>query len=295
MNLTDFQKKLIWGAGILSIICLWIAFPFIFKLLIEAYKFPEDFKDLGPFGDIYGSLNTLISSIALCAVAFSTWLQVTSLKETREVNAKQLTLAKQAHDEQVEESRNAIFANKFYSLLNFKADKLNSISVQRKIPLGSNQVRNVQETGIEAIEEISLKFYRLLKENPSVYSKLAIDETFKEFQAIVENLGYKSVATLISYFHIYMDLCQLIKFSHISDQEKKFYKSVLSNSMTQGEQILLFWISPMFISLELNDSEIFTMFACNDAFMDYGKTFHNASRFKHDDWKEEFPMSENPT
>lgn len=104
MNITDFQKKMIWGVGVLSIVCLWIAFPFIFKLLIEAYKFPKDFTDFGPFGDIYGSLNTLISSIALCAVAYSTYLQITSLNETRVTNKEQLKLAEKSHQEQLNES-----------------------------------------------------------------------------------------------------------------------------------------------------------------------------------------------
>ncbi|KRJ26849.1 hypothetical protein APC81_04000, partial [Acinetobacter baumannii] len=200
MNLTNFQKKLMWGVGILSIICLWIVFPLVFKALIDSYRLPSEFKDLGPFGDIYGSLNTLISSIALCAVAYSTYLQVTSLKDTRDVNTRQLALAQQAHDEQVKESRNAIFANKFYSLLNYKKDKLNSI-VLIKITNSDEDFPQIQKrSGLEAIDELSSEFHSILKKNNYFYSGCEIFNLMDEFNKLASNLGYVSLSQLISYF-----------------------------------------------------------------------------------------------
>lgn len=295
MNLTDFQKKLAWGVGILSIVSLWIVFPLIFKALIESYKLPEHFNDFGAFGDIYGSLNTLISSIALCAVAFSTYLQVTSLKESRELNNRQFALSKQIHDEQIFESQNAIFTNKFYSLLNFKKDKLDSISISRKITFGERGSQIVQETCVEVMDEMSSEFYSMLKNDNYLYNAFSQEELFSDFRKVAKDLKYKNIAPLISYFHIYMDLCQLIKNSNISEEEKSFYKSVLSNSMTQGEQILLFWLSPMFESIVIKDSEIFTMFGYVPAFEQYALEFHEASHFKNHDWKEFFSNCENPT
>jgi hypothetical protein len=129
MKLTNFQIKLAWIVGIGSIICLWIAFPFLFKTLLSFYSFPEKFNEFGAFGDIYGSLNTLISSIALCAVAYSTWLQVTSLKESRRANEKQLSLARDSHIEQIKESKNAIFTSKFYGLLNLKNERFHQLCI----------------------------------------------------------------------------------------------------------------------------------------------------------------------
>jgi hypothetical protein len=91
---------------------------------VNFWNVPEneltDFTKLGPLGDIYGSLNTIVSSIALCAIAFTTYLQVISLKETRKITT-----------EQMDESRNAIFATKFYALLNYKDEKLKTLSVKR--------------------------------------------------------------------------------------------------------------------------------------------------------------------
>lgn len=293
MNLTNFQKKLIWGVGILSLICLWIAFPLIFKALIESYKFPANFNSFGPFGDIYGSLNTLISSIALCAVAYSTYLQVTSLKESREVNARQISLAQQTHNEQIIESQNAIFATKFYSLLNFKKDKLNSLTVQKKVPFGENEFRYTQEEGVRAMDEISWKFCQRLKENITLYNGFTREKLFNDFKQVTKELNYQALSSMISYFHIYKDLCRLIRYSNISEEDKTFYKSVLSNSMTQGEQLLLFWIKPMFGGIDIADSEIFTLFIHSEIFENFGLQFHKEHHFKSKKWKNAFRKSKN--
>lgn len=294
MNLTEFQKKLVWGVGILSIISLWIVFPLIFKVLIDAYKLPDDFKDLGPFGDIYGSLNTLISSIALCAVAFSTYLQVTSIRETRETNTKQLKLAKEAHDEQVKESRNAIFANKFYSLLNFKESKLSSVILTRKKETDPDFQEFEEVSGLKAMEELAIEFHRIMSTNKNAYVNYYRDELLDEFEKSVDRLGYNSVNLLICYFHIYIDLLNLINTSNISENEIKFYKSVLSNSMNQYEQVLFFWISPMFGAFNLRDSEIFNMFGYLEEFEGFALHFHDISHFKYDEWKNVFLENQNP-
>ena len=120
-------KNLPWGWILLGV-TLWFLFPWIYSVLFSLIiKNPEYYGDrFGAVGDIYGSLNTLISSIALCAVAFSTWLQVTSLKETRDSNAKQLNLAKEMHDAQIKESKYSNFINIYNSLMNYKLTKYNA-------------------------------------------------------------------------------------------------------------------------------------------------------------------------
>ncbi|HCW3744520.1 TPA: hypothetical protein OXK60_003040, partial [Acinetobacter baumannii] len=210
MNLTNFQKKLMWGVGILSIICLWIAFPLIFKALIDSYKLPENYKDFGPFGDIYGSLNTLISSIALCAVAFSTWLQVTSLKDNKVANEIQVKLTKEAHDEQMRESRNAIFANKFYGLLNYKNEKLNQIKLLYK-----PDSNFIEISGFKAFEHLSRIFCVILSENPDFYKNKTLTQVNDHFRSIVAISFNNDVNALISYLYLYADLIILIKESDI--------------------------------------------------------------------------------
>ncbi|ABS90268.2 hypothetical protein [Acinetobacter baumannii] len=281
---------------LIAIITAWLSFPIFFEWLITKHFHinPEDYgKKFGAVGDTYGSLNTLISSIALCAVAYSTWLQVTSLKETREVNAKQLTLAKQAHDEQMIESQNAIFATKFYSLLNFKKDKLNALTIQKRVKNDENEWRLAQEPGMQAIEIIANEFIKLNRKNNKLYIGVKGDDLFDAYRAVCSELNYGSVSSLVSYFYIYEDLCQLIRKSKISDEDRKFYKSVLSSSMTQAEQILLLWICPMF-KIDIEDSEIFTLIACTEVFKEFAFEFHKSSHFKSVKWKDVFSKIQTP-
>ncbi|MDX7903896.1 hypothetical protein SJZ78_12470 [Acinetobacter baumannii] len=276
MNLTDFQKKLVWGVGVLSIISLWIVFPLIFKVLIDSYKLPDNFKDLGPFGDIYGSLNTLISSIALCAVAYSTWLQVTSLKETRETNIKQLKLAEDSHKEQLNESKHAIFSNTFDTLLNHKQDRYNGLKIR-------NKDDNVDYHSEEIFVEIALRFMWLLENEfiPKNYSPSEIGSKFDEYMRI---LGGKSrgFAEIRNYFTIYGDLLELIKRSELDENSKIFYRNIVSNSMSIHEQFTLLWVSvnSKVCSDIVNNSGIFNHFY-NDDLMPFLTKFFDKSCFSH--------------
>lgn len=280
-----------------AVIAAWLNFPVFFEWLITKHFLidPEKYgQKFGAVGDTYGSLNTLISSIALCAVAFSTYLQITSLNEARKDNKMQLELAEKSHDEQVKESRNAIFANKFYSLLNFKESKLNSVILTRKIGMDPDFQEFEEVSALKAMEDLALEFHRIMSNSKNAYVSYYPGELLDEFEKSVDRLGYNSVNLLICYFHIYIDLLNLISTSNISENEIKFYKSVLSNSMNQYEQVLFFWISPMFGAFDLRDSEIFNMFGYLEEFEDFALQFHDISHFKYDEWKNVFLENENP-
>lgn len=286
------RSKLKYVLLILFIFLIWVYFPFIFMNLMKWMGWlGTDLKGYGEFGaigDIYGSLNTFISSIALCAVAYSTWLQVTSLKETRESNIKQLELAEKIHDEQIQESRNAIFANQFYSLLNFKKDRLNNLSlVYGEVDANGEKITKFVPA-LHVIEDLSEKFIEILTNNNDEYKGLSNEILKNEFVYKYIDLGYGSISFLSSYFRIYSDLCSLIRNSELTKSEKDFYKSVLSNSMFLHEQILLFWIAPIINDFDLENSEIFTLFDQFTEFKNFALQFHKASHFKSETWKEYF-------
>lgn len=231
MKLTNFQIKLAWIVGIGSIICLWIAFPFIFKTLLSFYSFPEKFNEFGAFGDIYGSLNTLISSIALCAVAFSTWLQVTSLKETRKANKEQFILAREAHDEQIKESRNAVFSNMFYNLLMHSNNSLNSLSILNK-------------NKIEILNLMSEEFSKLLRDkwidNLENVDHETVRKALRNFVDRISN-GQKSTG-LYSSFYNYKTLILYVK-KEKEESEREFYFQIIANSLSYTEKKALLWLS----------------------------------------------------
>lgn len=220
MKLTNFQIKLGWGVGIGSIICLWIAFPFIFKTLLSFYTFPENFNEFGAFGDIYGSLNTLISSIALCAVAFSTWLQITSLREAREANQQQLI-----------EAKNAVFSDMFYNLLTHSKDTVNALTIKG-------------ESKTEILNGLSDQFSKLLKDDwRNNLENLTHDNVRKALKNYVDKIsdGQRSTG-LYSSFYNYKTLISFVKNEKHKD-EWDFYMKIIANSMPYTEKKALLWLA----------------------------------------------------
>lgn len=286
MNLTDFQKKLAWGVGILSIVCLWIVFPMIFRALIEAYNFPKEFTDFGAFGDIYGSLNTLISSIALCAVAFTTYLQVTTLKESREANQTQ-----------IQESKNAIFANQFYSLLNYKLEKYKSLEFTCNDSKITEKDKKVD--GLGTFQILTKYFWSEICDNPHIFLERNEESLRNHFMNMGIIFFKEPIMPLVSYFYIYKNLIELIKKSEISNKDKAFYISVLGNSMFLEEQTVLFWMGPIYpdIKKSLDNSYLFNQIPFEENLKNYGLKFHVKGTFAVSDWHkafDEFSIEENP-
>ncbi|WP_457970270.1 hypothetical protein [Acinetobacter calcoaceticus] len=265
-----------------AVIAAWLSFPIFFEWLITKHFLidPEKYgQKFGAVGDTYGSLNTLISSIALCAVAYSTWLQVTSLNETREANTNQLQLAKQAHDEQVKESKNAIFTTKFYGLLNLKNEKFHHLGIS---------INGEHKTPYDIFAELGLSFIELLEGEWKDVEKLD-KAIIKRGYLDTINKYEKSFAQFFSYFLIYGDILTLIKSSELTEEDKKFFKTVLSNSMAGQEQIVILWLGAFYneIIAFLEDSDLISQFY-GELYFPFVRKFHRASHFGPELWKKVF-------
>lgn len=276
MKLTDFQTKFVWGIGILIILLIWMIFPLIFKQLISVYDLPENLKEFGAFGDIYGSLNTLISSIALCAVAFSTWLQVTSLNETRDANERQLKLAKEAHDAQINESKHAIFSNMFNSLLVLKNNSKEALNIEIN---GSHKGHdyifyNMKE---KFLQRLSLEEFEYFLELNRQDNLTAFLNAFDELEGT--NITGTSI---VGYFQIYSSILDLIKHSNLSRQEKFFYYDLVGNTMSLNEQICLMWagIGLQAVGERIKGTELFWINLQDH--IEYIEKFYNRSCFCND-------------
>lgn len=284
-----------------SLICLTVVafaflyFPLFFKYIaLEVWDIPVTIykdgtveivalADLGPIGDIFGSLNSFISSIALCAVAFSTWLQVTSLKETRRSNREQFLLTKEAHDEQIKESKNAIFTNQFFSILNYKREKFNSIYLN--FSAQSNENGNNKADALIVMQILTTAFTQKLRSNKN-YHEDTVENIRNDFLNTNEEFFSSSINPIISYFYMYKNLIKLIDNSGLEPQEKAIYIDIVSNSMFQEEQMLLFWIAPLFPDLKrsIDGSKIFNQIWYEDSFKSYGLKFHVADSFRIKNW-----------
>ncbi|CAA0290268.1 hypothetical protein [Acinetobacter baumannii] len=310
MKLTDFQKKLVWGVGILLIVFLWIVFPFIFKLLIEAYKFPNDFKDFGPFGDIYGSLNTLISSIALCAVAYSTYMQTKGLEETRKANKQQLSI-----------SEYAIFSSQLYDLLNFKSERVKALVINRKLNKtedndnkqtnksenidNKNQTnKNEVEAGNKEIQSnvIRIEGFEVFRVYHSEFLKL-LDTDWKGKCDSLDRTQVKSMFHKLSkrinndqhfyelgnYFNLYTQIFSLIDNNGLSKEQKEAAISLVRATMTLSEQVTMFFVGGY--KDDLNDiiegKEIFNTFYSR-VYVPFARQFYDETYFKSERWKKKF-------
>lgn len=230
-------KKLPWGWILLGI-TLWFLFPWIYSVLFDfIIRNPESYGSrFGAVGDIYGSLNAFVSSVALCAVAYSTWLQVTSLKETREATARQLDLAEKNHKEQLRESQNSIFLNTFTTLLNQKNTTKQSLQVKVGEKFCNHEYLFIFMADKFA-EKVDIEWKNL--------EHLTQEKILIEFLKTANKCGQEeNMSTLLTtYFFIYKSMINLIKNSYMNDEEKEFYFSILRNTMSLDEQITLMWLS----------------------------------------------------
>lgn len=250
MNLTDSQKRLLWGLGILFIFIIWITFPLIFKkwvftLLVKPPFTPLEFATLGPIGDIFGGLTAFFTSLTLIIVLYSAYLQrkankdareamAEQLKQARESTIQQLDLARATHDTQLQESRYSIFINGFNSLLNYKHNRYMSIQTTK----GS---RTYQAHEVFTHLNIGLRDY--MENDWKDISKVTPEQIERDFYSVMSEISnIRNHTELMGYFTTISDLYNFINRSSINDDDKEFYKSMVLNSLSTGEQAALYWI-----------------------------------------------------
>lgn len=278
---------------LLALLAFWCFYPIFFQwLIVTQFNIdPETYgKTFGAVGDTYGSLNTLISSLALAGVAYSAYLQVTSLKETRNATVRQLELAEKNHKEQLNESKNSQFTNQFYALLNYKAETFRSLTIQ-----------NGQEVLTQ--NQIMKKFRNHFRTFIIQHSKDNIDDLTgkkirSEFVSFSKQVNNNSFFELFSYFECYVSLINLINMYQLDKKKKFFYKRLIRQSMTPDEQIVLFLLAPMWDRVHdgLRKSEIFNSFYLND-YIKFSIKYYDETYFALANCKEIFKknMDQTPT
>lgn len=234
-------------ASILFVISAFLYFPLLFKAI--AVKFWEipltvykdgtvevvELADLGPIGDIFGSLNSFISSIALCAVAFSTWLQVTSLRETRIANNEQIKQAKEVHDSQMLELRKTILLNHFYNLLTLKNEYLKSLILDNGVQ------KRIGNEFFEFMYQSFKEQKRNVWQDLTQVTRTDLEDAFR--MTIQNNNQGVFSGNWLSYFCIHTELNKILNNPELSIDDKNFLRSILRNSMTPSEQGTLLWIA----------------------------------------------------
>ncbi|EXS32634.1 MULTISPECIES: cell envelope integrity protein TolA [Acinetobacter calcoaceticus/baumannii complex] len=312
MNLTDFQKRLLWGLGILFILILWITFPlvfkeWVFKLLVKPPFTPEAFTSLGPIGDIFGALTALLTSLTLIIVIYTAYLQRQAniyareamaeqlrqagkaaknqleqakeatkeqLQQARESTTQQLDLAKSTHEAQLKETMYSNFLNTYNSLMNYKLAKYNTIQLFVK-----GRIWHAEEI----FKEIGLTFYAEKQIFELRLTRAQIGNLYN--QTLIDIAGNdKGLEELNSYFLIYQSIYDLINDAEITEKEKAFFRKATSNSMSKHEQLTLLWAATNLLDWHelVKNTGIFNQFY-NDYMMPFIVTFFEKSCFSHPD------------
>lgn len=244
--LTTGKVSYVWLIAITLGLFVLLTYPYFFNWwAINFWGVPKeelsDLTKLGPLGDIYGSLNTLISSIALCAVAYSTYLQI-----------KELRLSRQTYEDQLRESKYSNFTSLFYSLFNNKNLNYNNLIVKKDgVKYGADEI--FLKNGREIIRLIIYEWKGEIPDKGTVRKK------YIEFNR--DAFGPFLNSQLISYFSIYGDLFYLINNSDLLEKDKEFFKRLVTNSMSTYEQLCLLWAGAFNknINENLKNSAIFKM------------------------------------
>jgi hypothetical protein len=273
---------LIFLVTLLALLAFWCFYPIFFQwLIVTQFKInPETYgKNFGAVGDTYGSLNTLVSSLALAGVVYSLYFQSISSKEAKQT------------------SNNSALTDQFYALMTFKNEMFYQLKFEKILSYDESRKNNNQPTkmisGFDALNLIAEKFrIRLILDDEILDSKYSKRLTY--FEKFMDSIFVDEVNSMISYFYIHGELIKLINNAEVSEEVKESLKSILRNTMLQEEQIVLFYFASIFkeINFSLKDSEIFNKFHY-PTYHRFALKFHNESHFKSDGWKELF--KENPT
>jgi hypothetical protein len=129
----------------------------------------------------------------------------------------------------------------FYALLNQKHERLNMIEVRK-----DGKHLNV----IQILSIINDELFKLITEKWKDISKLERDEVYSEYKDVVtkicmENDGKKgdNLSNLALYLVSYGNLFELINRNQLSKEDEHFFKCIVRDSMTIGEQVAMFWLA----------------------------------------------------
>ncbi|MDC4354107.1 hypothetical protein ABB083_00170 [Acinetobacter baumannii] len=316
MGLSKVQKVVLGIVLLILLIFIWGLFPLFFKwLMIGIGTKKTNIEDFGTLGDIYGSLNTLFTSATLLIVIYSASLQRQAnkdarkamanqlrqakeatesqlrqakeaseeqLKQARESTKQQIELARDTHSSQIKETQYSIFSNIFYSLLNQKHERSRVIFFEKddqKIDL------------YQMFEFVNAKIFNLVDNQWKDVSNVTISDLKKEFDLLlVEKNKFSQSPNIYTYFLIYIDLFNLIRDSELEEKDKNFFKTVITNSMTIGEQLTFLWISaftPVLLN-ELKDTQVFDYFY-HENLRSFVFKFHKKSHFRQKNFTEDWP------
>lgn len=260
MGMNKSQKFIFVLVMIILLIFIWGLFPLFFKwLMISIGVEKTKLEDFGTLGDIYGSLNTLFTSATLIIVIYSTYLQreankdagkalenqlrqaeqatTDQLNQSKDSTTQQLNLAQTTHDALIKEMMKSNFDNKFYFLLNYKMQLLNSIKVYNS--------QDGEIVGALIFDKINTFFTSKIF-NKRYETVTELSQLRDEYLLYILKLNEQNPITSInSYILTYKSLYILLdQASYLDEDDKKIYFELIRNSCLTAEQVTIFFLTP---------------------------------------------------
>lgn len=311
-----------WGfIGILGLIVFWLFFPSAFNWwATNIWQIPngqiDELAKLGPLGDIYGSLNTLFTSVTLVIVLYSAYLQRQAnidarvlmnkqLQQTKDDIEKQLKQASEATEKQIlnsklladiqlehvkksaldqlelaQKAHDAQIKESQYAIFTNMFQMLMSQKLTLQKDLCSN-LKNYQSPQMIFLK-MSKEFQSLIENKWTDISKVDLTEIDIKFSETANDLGesYFFSDILYNYFFIYDSILYLIKTSSLEKEQKEIFYKIVSNSMDMYEQLTLLWFSAFTdrVSQNLVNSKILD-FEFDKLFLPFCLKFHKRTHF----------------
>lgn len=223
MGLTSFQRQLACTVLIFVLFLGWCLFPLFFKVIMNGVGIDSpQLSEYGPLGDIYGSLNALLTSITLGMISYTAFLQHKVSKVVKQES----------------------FRNMFYGLLQHNREIINSIKFNKCLNLKLIRLNNEVWGSVRIFGELSNAFSQFLKENDHRIESLTRAEVRKELRKFVSDSTNNNLSNgFYSSFKNYKSLVDYVKKeSFLTKVEKEYYFSVIRNSMYYGEKKALLWL-----------------------------------------------------
>lgn len=210
---------------------VWIYYKYPFGEIVNGKGFIDE---LGPFGDVYGALNTLFSGLAFAGLIISIRLQSKELSETREELKEQSEQFRRQTEGLVKQT----FESTFFKLLKMYGDAVGQIKIESQSATPGMYGRQTQVmVGVSAItffnEKQSDSFLWLAKKEN--FSSLKYDERMESAINAKNNAG-----TLYSYVRTLERILYFVEKSALTKKDKTFYLSIFSAQLSSSEMLFIF-------------------------------------------------------
>lgn len=207
---------------------VWIFYKYPFGDLIDGKGFVDE---LGPFGDVYGALNTLFSGLAFAGLIISIRLQSKELSDTR----AELKEQSEQFKKQTEGLAKQVFEVTFFQLLKLYTESVDNLSFRES--LSSEKVERMEEVGVVGRQVLSILSGRMEVwchiERHDYYRKRInkyMDVFLSKYGRVVER-AIKTLNRLLTF----------VDRSDLSRKDKFFYMGLLTAQMSKDEMTLLFY------------------------------------------------------